>query len=456
MNQQTIICSNCKTPNPAQNLYCQSCGRPLIPVSPLPPAPAPADLTVPVAPAASAQPPQAPTGAPETPSAAGPYYPPAQTPPQTYGAPQGYPTAGQQPGYPPPQSPYPQQGYTPQQQAPYAPPAGPQGGYYQAPRPQVAAGPKLEQLGARVDGWADVIAGAAEKAEDVEKSFVEQLTERKPDGARLAQVEYSAGPAKRAYQVYSTAAGAVAVYVGALGKDLMVSWDLYVMQKPRWLMIGILGALVTNLVEAEVFVILTDQAGLYSADPRRTPNATLITDATAGDPALEAMAGGAGSTIARGGMLTKVFAAKRAARSGAHTVIASGREPDVLLRLAAGEMIGTQLTAATAVLTARKQWLADHLLLKGRVVLDAGAARALASGGKSLLPIGVLEVHGEFQRGDVVACVDQQGREIARGLVNYSGGQTRLIARKPTGEIEAVLGFIEEPELIHRDNLVLT
>jgi glutamate 5-kinase len=217
-----------------------------------------------------------------------------------------------------------------------------------------------------------------------------------------------------------------------------------------------LGALVTNLVEADVFVILTDQRGLFSGDPRRDQSATLVEHATAGDPALEAMAGGAGSEVARGGMLTKVLAAKRAARSGAHTVIASGREPDVLVRLAAGESIGTQLTAATAVLTARKQWLADHVLLKGRVRVDSGAARALASGGRSLLPIGVVSVEGEFQRGDVVACIDPEGREVARGLVNYSSGQARQIARQPTGEIEAILGFIEEPELIHRDNLVLS
>ncbi len=216
-----------------------------------------------------------------------------------------------------------------------------------------------------------------------------------------------------------------------------------------------LAALVTNLIEADALVILTDQAGLFSADPRRDPAAKLIRVAIAGDSALEAMAGGAGSAIARGGMLTKVFAAKRAARSGAHTVIASGREADVLLRLAAGEAIGSELTASTAVLTARKQWLADHLLLKGRVVVDEGAARALASGGKSLLPIGVVEVIGEFQRGDVVGCVTQDGREIARGLVNYASGDARQIARKPTGEIQSTLGFIEEPELIHRDNLVL-
>ena len=216
-----------------------------------------------------------------------------------------------------------------------------------------------------------------------------------------------------------------------------------------------LAALVTNLIEADALVILTDQAGLYSADPRRDPSARLVRSATAGDPALESMAGGAGSDLARGGMLTKVLAAKRAARSGAHTVIASGREVDVLLRLAAGESIGSELMASTAVLTARKQWLADHLLLKGRVVVDDGAARALASSGKSLLPIGVVEVIGEFQRGDVVGCVTQDGREIARGLVNYASGDARQIARKPTGEIQATLGYIEEPELIHRDNLVL-
>ncbi|HQR77100.1 MAG TPA: glutamate 5-kinase [Burkholderiaceae bacterium] len=216
-----------------------------------------------------------------------------------------------------------------------------------------------------------------------------------------------------------------------------------------------LAALVTNLIEADALVILTDQAGLFSADPRRDPSARLVRAANAGDPALESMAGGAGSGIARGGMLTKVLAAKRAARSGAHTVIASGREVDVLLRLAAGEAIGSELSASTAVLTARKQWLADHLLLKGRVVVDDGAARALASGGRSLLPIGVVEVIGEFQRGDVVGCVTQDGREIARGLVNYASGDARQIARKPTGEIQATLGYIEEPELIHRDNLVL-
>ncbi len=216
-----------------------------------------------------------------------------------------------------------------------------------------------------------------------------------------------------------------------------------------------LGALVTNLVEADTLVILTDQRGLFDADPRRVPDASLIAEAVAGDPRLEEVAGGAGSAISRGGMLSKVLAAKRAARSGACTVIASGREPDVLLRLAHGEAIGTRLTASTPMLTARKQWLADHLQLKGRVVLDGGAAAALRDQGKSLLPIGVIEVRGEFARGDVVACMDEAGAEIARGLVNYSSAEARLIARRPSAEIAQVLGFIEEPELIHRDNLVL-
>ena len=216
-----------------------------------------------------------------------------------------------------------------------------------------------------------------------------------------------------------------------------------------------LGALVTNLIDADALIILTDQAGLYSADPRRDPSATLIGQAQAGDTALEQMAGGAGSSLGKGGMLTKVLAAKRAATSGAHTVIASGREPEVLVRLANGESVGTQLLAQTSLLSARKQWLADHLQLKGYVSVDDGARKALLQDGKSLLPIGVTEVIGEFMRGDVISCRDTQGQEIARGLVNYSSAETRLIARKASQEIESVLGFIEEPELIHRDNLVV-
>mgnify|MGYP003444134108 FL=1 len=217
-----------------------------------------------------------------------------------------------------------------------------------------------------------------------------------------------------------------------------------------------LGALVANLVEADVLVILTDQRGLYSADPRKDPSARLIEQARAGDEALERLAGGAGSSLGRGGMLTKVLAAKRAAGSGASTVIAWGREPDVLLRLAAGEAIGTTLRATTAKLAARKQWMADHLQLRGAVVVDSGAATKLRGEGKSLLPIGVVSVDGEFLRGDVIAVRAPDGAEIARGLANYSAAETRLIARKPSSQIEAVLGYAAGPELIHRDNLVLT
>jgi glutamate 5-kinase len=217
-----------------------------------------------------------------------------------------------------------------------------------------------------------------------------------------------------------------------------------------------LGALVSNLVDADALIILTDQRGLYTADPRKDPQARFLERVVAGDPALEKMAGGAGSSIGKGGMITKVLAARRAARAGAHTVVASGREPDVLVRLAGGESIGTVFVAQTQRLASRKQWLSDHLQLRGSVRLDAGAARALLSGGKSLLPIGVVEVQGDFRRGEVVACLDPAGREIARGLINYSVSETRLIMRKASSEIESVLGFVEEPELIHRDNLVLT
>ena len=215
-----------------------------------------------------------------------------------------------------------------------------------------------------------------------------------------------------------------------------------------------LGALVANLIEADVLVILTDQAGLYTADPRQHPEATLVGQAQAGDIALEQMAGGAGSGISRGGMLTKILAAKRAARSGAHTIIASGREDNVLVRLAHGETIGTQLTEASTPLSARKTWLADHLQVRGKLVVDAGAAKALTIDGKSLLPIGVIAVEGDFARGEVVACVTADGHLIGRGLVNYAANEARRIIGLPTSQIETALGYIDEAELIHRDNLV--
>ncbi len=216
-----------------------------------------------------------------------------------------------------------------------------------------------------------------------------------------------------------------------------------------------LGALVTNLIEADGLIILTDQPGLFTADPRRDPTAQLVENAQAGDPHLEEMAGGVGSSVGRGGMITKVTAAKRAARSGAHTAIVSGHEARVLERLAQGEPIGTQLTAATQTLTAKKQWLADHLQIKGQLTLDAGAVRALTRDGKSLLPIGVIAVSGHFERGELVRCLDEQGREIARGLINYDAADTARILKQPSEAIEAALGYIDEEELIHRDNLVL-
>lgn len=216
-----------------------------------------------------------------------------------------------------------------------------------------------------------------------------------------------------------------------------------------------LGALVANLVEADALIILTDQKGLYTADPRRDPLATFVQEAQAGDPALEAMAGGAGSSLGRGGMITKILAAKRAAASGASTVIAWGREPDAVLRLARGEAIGTLLLATTHKKQARKTWIADHLQLRGAVTVDAGAVVKLRGEGKSLLPIGITAVEGDFARGDVIAVRDPAGSEIARGLANYASGEARLLCRKPSSEIERLLGYVAEPEMIHRTNLVV-
>ena len=217
-----------------------------------------------------------------------------------------------------------------------------------------------------------------------------------------------------------------------------------------------LGALVANLVEADALVILTDQKGLFTADPRKDPAAQFVHEAKAGDPALELMAGGAGSSIGRGGMITKILAAKRAAGSGASTVIAWGREPDALIRLTQGDSIGTLLVAQTQKNQARKQWMADHLQMRGAVVVDAGAAIKVRDEGKSLLPIGMVLVEGDFSRGDVIAVRDGTGNEIARGLANYSSAEARLLCRKPSGEFEKLLGYAAEPEMLHRDNLVLT
>ena len=217
-----------------------------------------------------------------------------------------------------------------------------------------------------------------------------------------------------------------------------------------------LGALVANLVEADALIILTDQKGLYTADPRKDPDARFVHEAKAGDMALEAMAGGAGSSIGRGGMITKILAAKRAAGSGASTVIAWGREPQALIRLTQGEAIGTLLVAQTQKMQARKQWMADHLQLRGAVTVDPGAASMVQGGGKSLLPIGMTAVQGDFSRGDVIAIKDASGFEIARGLANYSSSEARLICRKMSSEFEKLLGYTGEAEMVHRTNLILS
>jgi len=217
-----------------------------------------------------------------------------------------------------------------------------------------------------------------------------------------------------------------------------------------------LGALVANLVEADALIILTDQKGLYTADPRRDPSATFVHEARAGDVKLEDMAGGAGSSIGKGGMITKILAAKRAAGSGASTVIAWGREPDALLRLTQGEAIGTLLVAQTQKQQARKQWMADHLQLRGSVTIDDGAVSKLKGEGSSLLPIGMTGVDGDFSRGEVIAILDSQSQEVARGLANYAAAEARLLCRKPSSQMSELLGYAAEPEMVHRDNLVLS
>ncbi|MEK7816575.1 MAG: glutamate 5-kinase [Pseudomonadota bacterium] len=215
-----------------------------------------------------------------------------------------------------------------------------------------------------------------------------------------------------------------------------------------------LAALVANLVEADLLVILTDQAGLYERDPRQDPAARLVHEGEAGDVRLLEMAGGSGA-LGRGGMRTKLLAAERAANSGAATVIAPGREIDVLARVLGGETLGTHLRPAQERLAARKQWLAAHAHTAGKLVLDEGAVRVIREAGKSLLPVGVKAVEGSFTRGEIVACCDAHGREVARGLVNYGADDTRRIIGKPSDQIETILGYVDEPELIHRDNMVV-
>lgn len=216
-----------------------------------------------------------------------------------------------------------------------------------------------------------------------------------------------------------------------------------------------LGSLVTNLIDADILIILTDQIGLFTADPRSNPEAELVKVGLAGDPKYEAMAGGAGSDIGKGGMHTKVLAARRASQSGASTIIASGREKDVLVRLADGQSIGTLLYSDRKKMSARNQWIADHLQLKGHCVIDDGAIAAVKAG-KSLLPVGVKAVEGEFLRGEVIACIDAEGKEICRGLINYGSDDARRIMGLHSDQIFEELGYLEQRELIHQDNMVVT
>lgn len=215
-----------------------------------------------------------------------------------------------------------------------------------------------------------------------------------------------------------------------------------------------LAALVANLIEADLLLILTDQRGLYERDPRQDPDAKLLSEGRAGDPQLLSMAGGSGA-LGRGGMRSKLLAAEKAARSGASTVIAPGREANVIVRVLDGETVGTHLQAAQERLAARKQWLAGQLRAMGKLRLDAGAVKVIRDGGKSLLPVGVKAIEGAFTRGEIVSCLDPEGREVARGLVNYSSEEAGRIIGKASDKIESILGYIDEPELIHRDNMVV-
>ncbi|WP_321528918.1 glutamate 5-kinase [Sedimenticola selenatireducens] len=216
-----------------------------------------------------------------------------------------------------------------------------------------------------------------------------------------------------------------------------------------------LAALVANLVEADLLVLLTDQQGLYDCDPRYNPEAVLIDESRVDDPMLDQVAGGSSGLLGQGGMVTKVRAARLAARSGTATIIAPGVGDKVLTRIAAGEPVGTLLLPVQEAEAARKRWLAGHLQVRGRLVVDAGAVRVLRESGRSLLAVGVKQVIGKFSRGEMVVCVDEQGREIARGLVNYNSTESDRIKGVASGRIQEILGYVDEEELIHRDNLVL-
>ena len=217
-----------------------------------------------------------------------------------------------------------------------------------------------------------------------------------------------------------------------------------------------LAALVANLIDADVLVILTDKDGLYDANPDHDPTAQLVTEAKAANSSLDSLVGESSSQLGRGGMVTKLQAARLASSSGCSTIIAGGRNNDVLIDIASGKSIGTLLKAHQKPIAARKQWLAGQLQVKGKLLLDDGAIEVLVRHGRSLLPVGITSVDGTFGRGDLVSCVDLRGIEVARGLVNYSVEEARKLCGESTSSISKILGYKDDDEMIHRDNLVLS
>ncbi|PWV59304.1 glutamate 5-kinase [Plasticicumulans acidivorans] len=275
------------------------------------------------------------------------------------------------------------------------------------------------------------------------------------EGIRTAQILLTHDDVRNR-QRYLNARGTLRTLIGLGVIPVVNENDTVAFEEVRFGDNDTLGALVSNLIEAELYVILTDQKGLFDRDPRSNPDAVFISEASAGAPELEDMAGGGSSgALGRGGMLTKVRAAAKAARSGTSTILAWGREHEVLRRIKRGEALGTLLHADQAPDTARKQWLAVQMQVRGHLHLDAGAVHALCECGKSLLPVGVRGVDGDFQRGELVACLGPDGVEVARGLINYSAADTARIMGKSTSAIEHMVGYVDVRELIHRDDLVL-
>lgn len=273
-----------------------------------------------------------------------------------------------------------------------------------------------------------------------------------PHGVTTAQILLSHADV-RARDRYLNARSTLSTLIGMQVLPIVNENDTVVTDEIRLGDNDTLAALVANLVDADALLILTDQIGLMDSDPRQRNDAQLIHTADVHDPSLDAIAG-EGSALGRGGMATKLSAARLAARSGTSTVIANGRLPDVMTQVAEGALVGTFLQTHRQPQSARKQWLASLLHAQGQLVLDEGAVKVVSEQGRSLLPIGITDVRGEFQRGDLVSCVDAKGRERARGLVNYSSQDANALVGKASADIELVLGYRGDPEMIHRDNLV--